>query len=646
MSEAPSHGETPSRRVALIIAVVGGLLLVCCLALTWLAWSAGEPLNAYVVTNPFIGVGYLVPAVLIGWHRPRNVLVLVLAIGGVGHLLAGIGLGGYIWGSAVGWPPWSLSVCMQLMGIAWKFGLGPPFALLLLLFPDGRLPSPRWRWLVWATIGALLIGLAGWLAAPDSYAVNTVIQLADLVVTVAAVVSLVRRYRSGTEQVRGQILWLVLAVLVILVLNIQRAFTGRGPELLLLSFVCIPVAITIAILRYQLLDIRLVVSRAVLYGTLIAIVLAGYIGLVALTAVLLPVDLSRWGPVASAIVVALALNPVRVGLQRVVTRAFYGRRAEPQAAAVLIGERLGDADDLTEVLETARGSLRFPALAIRDLAGGVVAETGAASDDRSHELIPLTSRGEDLGSLEVSLRTGETRLHPKDAAAIAVLAGPLALLLRERALAEALRRSRAQVVQARESERSLLHRDLHDGLGPTLTNAAFRADAAANRLDNDPAGAAALLSETRAGIREALSDVRRVVYGLRPLALEELGLLGAIEEQAARAGRLPVQVSADPAIGGPAMGGPAVELAAYRIVCEAITNAQRHSTGTEVGVWLTVENGHLLVVVQDDGTPPEDWAPGVGLRSVRERAEELGGHTEIDAGDDGWRVSAWIPVAT
>ena len=628
------------RRTAVLIAVVGGALLACCLSLTWLAWSTEQPLSPYAVTNPVIGVGYLVPSVVIGWHRPRNLLVFVLAVGAAGHLLAGIGFGGYFWGSAAGWPSWSLTLCMQLMGVAWKLGLGPPFALLLLLFPDGRLPSPRWRWLVWATFAALFIGVVGWITAPDSYVVNTVVQVADLTVTVAAIVSLVQRYRGGTEQIRGQILWLVLAVLVILVLNMQRAITGQGPELLLLSFVCVPVAITIAIVRYQLLDIRLVVSRAVLYGALIAIVLAGYVALVALTAVLLPVDLSRWGPVASAIVVALALNPVRVGLQRIVTRAFYGRRAEPQAAVALIGARLGEADDLAEVLETARVSLRLPALTIRGLAGNIVAATGTVPDVGSRESIPLTSRGRGLGVLEVSLRTGEMHLHPKDAAAIAVLAGPLALLLREQALAEELRRSRTQVVQARESERSLLHRDLHDGLGPTLTNAVLRADAAANRLESDPTGAAALLRETRAGIRDALGDVRRVVYGLRPLALEELGLVGAIEEQAARAGRLPVRVSAAP---DTFQVSPAVELAAYRIVCEAITNAQRHSIGTEVDVRLTVEDGELQVVIHDDGSPAEGWIPGVGLRSVSERAEELGGRAEIRTGTDGWWVTAWIP---
>lgn len=630
------------RRTSLAIAAVGAVLLAVGLTLTGRALAADLPLIPYAVTNPVIGLGFLVPAVVIARHRPRNVLVLLLAVGGVGHLLAGIGVAGYTWGPVAGWPPWALALCLQLMGLAWKLGLGPPFALLLLLFPDGRLPSPRWQWLVWAVLLALVLGVAGWFLAPDSLAVNTVVQLADLAVTVAAVVALVRRYRRGDEQVRGQILWIVLAVLAMLVINLERALTGRGPELLLLSFVCVPVAIAVAIVRHQLLDIRLVVSRTVLYGVLIAVVLLAYVGLVALAAVLLPTDLATWGPVTSAIVVALALNPVRTGLQRLVTRLFYGRRAEPAAAAALIGRGLEQVDDLEQVLETARAALRLPGLAVLDPEGVPIAVTGTATgSDRPTAAIPLRSRDQLLGRLEVALRTGESRLHRADADALTLLVGPLTLLLREQALAQALRDARTQVIQARESERSVLHRDLHDGLGPTLTSAALRADAAANRLPNDPLAAAALLAQTRQGIREALSDVRRVVYGLRPLALEELGLVGAIREQAGRAGRLPVEVTASTELG---RLSPALELAVYRIATEAITNAQRHSTGTEVGVWLAAEPEGWELVVQDDGSPPSDFVPGVGLRSIQERAEELGGRSEIRPGPDGWRVRAWIPA--
>lgn len=636
------NGPTAGRRASVLIIGGGLVLLAVGVTFTLLAHTAGLTLNPYAVTNPVIGVGYLIPAAVIARHRADNLLVVLLTVGGVGHLLAGIGVAGYQWGPVAGWPPWAVTVCLQLMGLAWKLGLGPPFALILLLFPDGRLPSRRWQWVVWATAAALALGVVGWFVAPDDLAMNVVIQMADLTVTVAAVVALVQRYRRGDDRVRGQILWLLLAVLVIVALNIERALTGRGPEFLLLSFVCVPLAIGIAIVRYELLDIRLVVSRTLLYGLLIAAVLVAYVGLVALTSALLPPDLSTWGPVTSAIAVALALNPVRVGLQRLITRLFYGRRSEPAAAAALIGRGLDRIDDLDQVLRTAQEALRLPYLAVHDQHGQRIAATAPAPEPGGQSTsLPLRSRGQPLGRLDVTLRAGESRLHRADAEMLALLVGPLTLLLRERSLVRELRDSRTQVVQARESERTLLHRDLHDGLGPTLTNAAFRADAAANRLPTDPVAAAALLAETRAGIRDALADVRRVVYGLRPLALEELGLVGALHEQAARAARLPVQVSAGVDLGSL---DPAVELALYRIATESITNAQRHSNGTEVAVWLDAGPDEVQLVVRDNGSPSPGFEAGVGLRSVHERAEELGGRTDIHAGPQGWRVSAWIPT--
>lgn len=647
--------ERPGRALAAGIALVGGVLLVLQFVLTVRARAAGVDLNAYALTNPVVGVGYLVPAVLLALHRPRNLLVLLLAAGAAGHLLAGTGVVGLALGAHVGWPGWLVGLCYQLTGIAWQLGLGSAFGLLLLLFPDGRLPSPRWRWLVWLVAVRFTAYLLVWFLAPDSPVANAAVELLDLAITAAAVVSLVLRYRRGGEQERGQILWLVLAVLVMVVLNLQRAVTGRGPELLLLSFVCVPVAIGIAVLRHQLLDIRLVVSRGLTYGLLVGLVLIGYVVLVAVATGVLPDDLSRWGPAASAIVVALALNPVRVALQRRVTRLFYGTRAEPAATAALLGR----VADLDEALEHARAALRLPALTLRDAAGAVVAiavgghgaVTGrgepapAAAPDR----LPLTSGGRALGTLEVTPRRGESGVHPSDARALAVLAGPLTLLLRERELTQALRASRDQVVRARESERSVLHRDLHDGLGPVLTNASLRADAAANLLQTDPAAAARLLQDVRVAVREAIGDVRRVVYGLRPLALEQLGLGGAVREAAARAGRLPVRVEVEPwAVELP----PAVELAGYRIVSEAVANAQRHSSGTGVDVRLAVEAGHLVVTVQDDGQDDGQVdgrltgtsVSGVGLRSIVERAEELGGRAVVGPGLHGWRVEARIPT--
>jgi signal transduction histidine kinase len=231
-------------------------------------------------------------------------------------------------------------------------------------------------------------------------------------------------------------------------------------------------------------------------------------------------------------------------------------------------------------------------------------------------------------------------LHADDRRTLALVTAPLSLLLRSFALADQVKAARTATIQARERERAILHRDLHDGLGPTLTGAALRADAAGNLLHSDPDAAAELLSHVGTDVRTALSEVRRVVYGLRPLELEERGLLGALRHRAAQGGKLPVRLDAPARM--PDLS-PATELAAYRVLSEAITNAQRHSAGTAITVSISV-GGDLTLEVSDDGALPTSWRPGVGIASMQERVEELGGTATIGPDHEHWVVRARLPL--
>ena len=444
-----------------------------------------------------------------------------------------------------------------------------------------------------------------------------------------------------------------------LVVNLQRWFTGDGPILLLLSVAFVPVAIAIAIVRHGLLDIRLVLSRALLYGLLVGVVIAVYAGLVAGLSALVPADADRTVAVAAALVVAFAFNPLRLLLQRVLGRAFFGRRGDPAAAAAAsVGDGIADADNLDAVLERARGALRIPRLELIEAAGGVDgsapvdggddgrgasasrAVSGEARPDATFVDLALPPAANPPGTLRVTLRAGEHTLHPDDRQVLGLLTPSLGLLLRTLALSEELRTARAAVVEARERERVRLHRDLHDGLGPTLTSAAYRADAAANLIAGDPDRARALLAQSRADVREALAEVRRVAYGLRPIPLDELGLVAAIRERAGQLGSAIAVRAPEPM---PELS-PALELAAYRIALEGISNAQRHATGASILVELSAADGRLRVVVDDDGDAPAEFTPGVGIRSMFERAEELGGVASVGPMPGGWRVQASLPL--
>jgi two-component system NarL family sensor kinase len=549
---------------------------------------------------------------------------------------------------------------------AWQCGIGLFFSLALLLFPDGHLSSRRWALVAWlivlsgafqAVTGVLSDG-SSFSDSPEATSILSIgLELSESVVLIAGIASdaayllvigaLVWRFIRGDERTRRQVMWLILALLIILALNLERLLTGDGPILLLLSAVLIPIALAIAIVRYQLFDIRVVLSRTLLYGLTIALVIAIYIGVVAGLTLLVPSNAQRSVSIAAAIVVAFLFAPLRSLVQRIINRAFYGTRSDPARTASRIGEGLRHDDDLPGVLEQTRSALRLPWISLRGEPGGNdIATAGTPEESPSAEL-PLSYRDEQVGTLIIGLRRGERGLHEADRRTLELIATPLAVALHATALSDQVQQARTATVEAAAAERVRLQRELHDGVGPILTSAAFQADAASNLIHTDPAGAERLLDEIRSELRSAIDDVRRVVYGLRPIELDNAGLVGAIRQRlaglpAAEPGQINVEMELPDQL--PALS-PAVELAAYRIASEAINNALTHSAGRRCLVKITA-NGTLAVTVRDDGKPPTSWTPGVGLRSILERAEELGGTAAAgpSATGDGWEVRARLPL--
>jgi signal transduction histidine kinase len=205
------------------------------------------------------------------------------------------------------------------------------------------------------------------------------------------------------------------------------------------------------------------------------------------------------------------------------------------------------------------------------------------------------------------------------------------------------------VISGREEERRRIRRDLHDGLGPMLTGVSLNADAALHLVEVEPGRTAALLETIRDQAVGAVDEVRRLVYGLRPPVLDALGLVGALQAHVlvlrSRSAGQPLTVTVD--VPDPLGDLPAAtEVAAYRIVTEALTNVARHSTASAAGVRLRRETGSLLVEVSDDGRAPGRWQPGVGLTAMRERASELGGTCRVDHDRRGVRVTVRLPLTT
>jgi signal transduction histidine kinase len=404
--------------------------------------------------------------------------------------------------------------------------------------------------------------------------------------------------------------------------------------------------IAVALRRHRLFDIERLVNRSLVYAAVLAMLVAGY----AATVVLLVAGLRLSNAVAAALaaaVAAIALAPVRGSVQRVVNRLMYGERDDPAGVLDRLGGRLQAVmlpDDVSPaVVDTVARSLRVPyaALELADAAGGFrIAATHGVPVGQVHTE-PLRHYGEPIGRLSVSDRGPADSLDPVDLALIRSLAQHVGPAVQAVRLYHDLVRSRAEVVALREDERRQVRRELHDGLGPSLASIALKAGLAAREV---PAGPARdLLGEISTEVRTSLADVRRVVEALRPPALDELGLVGAVRSRAtALSGELAIDVS------GPTdrpLLPAAVETAAYRIAVEAMTNAARHSGGQHCAVAIECEDEHVVVDVRDDGQGlTADRPPGVGLRSMRERATELGGEWRIGAlADGGTQVYARLP---
>jgi signal transduction histidine kinase len=254
-----------------------------------------------------------------------------------------------------------------------------------------------------------------------------------------------------------------------------------------------------------------------------------------------------------------------------------------------------------------------------------------------------------LGELVIGLRYGESRLDAADEQVLTLLAAPLAVAVQARGLADDLRDSRERIITGREEERRRMRRDLHDGLGPVLTAVVLNADAARRLIETEPERSSVLLAELRDQTIGAIEEIRRLVYGLRPPALDGLGLVGALREYAAMVSHRADGVALAVTVDAPATLAElpaAVEVAVYRIATEALTNVIRHSSATAAAVRLTVETDALRLAVCDNGVNTEsEWKPGVGLTSIRERAAELGGQCEIRYDRTGCTVDVVLPLA-
>jgi signal transduction histidine kinase len=626
------------------------------------------------LTPALAALPFPVVGALIARRHPDNPIGWILLVIGLSEGLS-LAIAEYAWGALIV-RPGSLPLGAELAWVAswtWMPGAVLLFTFLLLLFPDGRLPSRRWRPVVWLVISLLaVIAVASaltwphrgpWLldpklAAPDLGLVDllggTAFTTLIAVCVPASVASLVVRYRHSTQTERQQIKWFVYAaILTVLLFLAQAALVSGSPWTEVLGVpmaLLLPAAVGIAILRYRLYDIDVVINRSLVYGGLTAGVVGLYVGTVTLLARFF--EHTGWGTsLVAAAVVAVVFQPLRERLQHGVNHLMYGDRDDPYAALSRLGRSLEASIPagtvLAQVTETVAQALRLPYTAVelpRDAGFQPTASFGRAGAELVH--LPLVYQGETVGRLVVGLRAPGEAFSQADMRLLQDLAREAGAAAHTVRLTSDLQRSRERLVVAREEERRRLRRDLHDGLGPALAGMALQIDTIRGLLRDDPEAADALLAKLKDETQDGLAGIRRIVYGLRPPALDELGLVAALGEDSARfsSGGPGPLVSVEAPADLPPLPA-AVEVAAYRIAREAVTNAARHSGARTCTVRIALNAGLELEITDDGRGLPPDFHPGVGVNSMRERAQELGGRFSIDnAASTGTTVRARLPL--
>ena len=658
----------------------------------WISRLDHSSLSGFGAFGIAVVTSFSVLGALVATHRPGNL---------IGWLFCGIGLS---FGLAALATEWSTSAFVERPGVlpfggfmswvstfAWTPGILVLFTFLILLFPDGHLPSRRWRPVAWLSGVALFlivvpIAVTGWsvrgpllvnlgenapASAPTSFKVGYNLQVAGIllmfVLGLVSAVSLVVRLRRAHGDERQQLRWIAFAASIAIVCVILASPLFGLPSVLeAIAIPLIPAAAAVAILKYRLYDIDVVIRKTVVLGTIAVFITAVYMALVVGPILLIGSGGgSRASVVLSAIaaaVVAVAFQPVRQRAHRFANRLVYGKRATPYEVLSEFAERMGETFAAEEVLprmavilaegagagtatvwlregRTLRSAASWPEASARSvpLRGDGLPDLGSAET-----AVAVRHRGETLGALSVTKPQQES-LTPAEEKLVADLAAQAGLVLRNASLISELRASRQRLVAAQDEERRKLERNLHDGAQQQLVALSVKQRLAESLIDRDAERAKQLMMEIRSDSVEALENLRDLARGIYPPLLADQGLVAALEGQARKAA-ISTEVR-DENVGRYPQD---VEAAVYFCTLEALNNVAKYSGAARVEVHLAQTNGALTFEISDDGAgfDPAETGYGTGLQGMADRLDALGGTIDVrSAPGSGTTIMGVVPVA-
>ncbi len=687
--------EATARRVAWSVGLVSIAMMLATLVIKFMDRGAilPETGDSWDPTNVFdtvVNIAVPVLGIVIASRRRENPIGWLFLLAGLTLGTAGLarayGLhalvadpGSLPAGRAIGWLSnwtWPIPICL--------------LAFLLLLFPTGRLPSRRWRpvgWLAGAvlvlwTVTAFVFAVSNWsdpFGGPRTEEVGSFLRftsftfmtavLALPVAMVGAFVSVVVRFRHAEGEERLQLKWFATAAAILVVTFIPTFFLNSPLAQVFfdLALLFLYAAIGIAILKYRLYDIDVIINRAVVYGGLAVFITVVYVFVVAVVGGFIGAT-ELLSLVATAIV-AVAFQPVRHRVQGVARRLVYGERATPYETLANFSERLAETyatDDvlprMARILAEGTGAsraevwlrvgseLRPAASWPRDggtpspvpLRGGGHARIVEASRvTAAGREVEVRHQGELLGALAV-IKPPNEPFTPAEEKLLSDLASQAGLVLRNVALIADLRASRQRLVAAQDAERRRLERNLHDGAQQQLVALAVKQRLARDLVSRDPERAAAMLADLESDTSDALENLRDLARGIYPPLLADKGLGPALDAQARKA-PVPVVVEVD----GVGRYRQDVEAAVYFSCLEAMQNVAKYADATRACITLMVEEGDLRFSVEDDGVgfDPSAIVYGTGLQGMADRLDAIGGTLEVrSAPGEGTAIRGRIPA--
>jgi signal transduction histidine kinase len=576
---------------------------------------------------------------------------------------------------------WSFGVSPQgssdsIVTWATSWGWVPPFGLMAthlpLRLPNGALLSPRWRWVSRLSTVAITLTCVGILFSPQSAgdplpridltAAGVVGLIALGACAILSIASIVVRSRRGDADEKRQVRWIAIGAAVFIVTWLATIVLSSGTDpspvltvVALSAYGAIPVTMGIAILRYRLYDIDVVIRKAVVVAVIAAFFLAVYALVVGGVGAITQSRGNTALSFAAAAIVAVLFQPVLARARRFADRVVYGKRATPYEVLARFGDRLADTYASEDVLSrTARvlaegigadrarvwlGEEPDVRLVAEFVKEGLELDPSTPDDHR----VEVRHQGRELGALSVAMPANDP-MDPSKEKLVADLAAQAGLLLSNVGLLEDLKASRRRLVSAQDEERRKLERNIHDGAQQQLVALAVKARLARQLTERDPAKAVTMLEQMEGETQQALEDLRDLARGIYPPLLADKGLVEALRAQARKA-PFAVEVEAD----GVDRYPQDVEAAVYFSVLEALQNVGKYAQAEHAVVRLMSDAGALTFAVQDDGRGFDTGATGygTGLQGMVDRLAALDGRVSISSRPgDGTSVAGQIPVAS